>query len=121
MKITRPFLFCLSLVFAGGSLAAAQDAKPSPPKVIQIMREYLKPGKSGMAHDRSEAAFVTASNHAKLQGHYVALNSMSGKSRALYMVRYDSFEAWEKDNKLIDGSPALAAEFDRAVVADGEL
>ena len=121
MKITRPFLFCLSLVFAGGCLSAAQDAMPSPPKVIQIMREYLKPGKSGMAHDRTEAAFITAANHAKLQGHYVALNSLSGKSRALYIVRYDSFAAWEKDSKLMDSNPAINAEFDRAMANDGEL
>jgi hypothetical protein len=121
MKVTRSIVFGMSLIFAGGSLAAAQAAMSSPPKVIQIMREYLKPGKSGMAHDRSEAAFVTAANHAKLQGHYVALNSMSGKSRALYIVRYDSFEAWEKDNKLIDSTPAINAEFDRAIMADGEL
>jgi hypothetical protein len=120
MKIVSPILFGMSLVFAGGSFAAAQDAMSSPPKIIQIMREYLKPGKSGMVHDRSEAAFVTAANHAKLQGHYVALNSMSGKSRALYILRYDSLAAWEKDNKMVD-TPAMSAEFDRALMADGEL
>ena len=51
-------------------------------------------------HDKTEAAFVSTMNKGKLQGHYIALNSMSGKSRALYMTRYPSFEAWENDNKL---------------------
>jgi hypothetical protein len=111
----------MSLAVAGGAVAAAQDATPTPPKVIRIQREWIKPGKSGMAHDKSEAAFVTALNKAKLQGHYVALNSMSGKSRALYITRYPSYEAWEADNKIVEKSPALAAELDRAVVTDGEL
>ena len=46
---------------------------------------------------------------------------MSGKSRALYISRYPSFEAWEKDNKTVGKNAALAAEIDRAGMADGEL
>ena len=121
MSRTRYMLFGMSLALAGGAFAAAQDATSTPPKVISIVREWLKPGKSGMAHDKTEAAFVAATNRAKLQGHYVALNSMSGKSRALYITRYPSFEAWEKDNKTVDKSTALTAEFDHASMADGEL
>lgn len=106
---------------AGGTVAAAQDATASPPKVLQFTRELLKPGKSGAIHDKSEAAFVAASNHGKLQGHYVALDSISGPSRALFMFRYPSFAAMEEDQKIIDKSAALTAEFDRASMADGEL
>ena len=121
MKIT-PVLFGLSLAFAGTGIAIAQDSTPmKPPAVIQITREWLKPGKSGSVHDKSEAAFVAAMNKGKIQGHYIALNSMSGKSRALYIQRYDSYGAWESDNKLIDKNAALAAELDRATLADGEL
>jgi hypothetical protein len=116
-----PILVGMSLALAGGGLAAAQDTAPTPPKVIQIQREWLKPGKGGMAHDKTEAAFVTAVSKGKLQGHYIALNSMSGKSRALYITRYPSFEAWEADNKTVDKSPALTAELDRAATTDGEL
>lgn len=116
-----PILLGMSLALAGGVLAAAQDAAPTPPKVLQITREWIKPGKGGAVHDKSEAAFVSASTRAKLQGHYLALNSMSGKSRALYMFRYPSFAAMEEDQKIIDKSAALTADFDRAVMADGEL
>jgi hypothetical protein len=116
-----PILLGMSLAVAGGTLAAAQDAAPTPPRVIQIQREYLKPGKGGAAHDKTEAAFVTAVSKAKLQGHYFALNSMSGKSRALYITRYPSFEAWEADNKTVDKNPATTAELDRAAMTDGEL
>jgi hypothetical protein len=121
MKIS-PILLGLSLAVAGNAMAAAQDASSAkPPAVISIEREFIKPGKSGLAHDKTEAAFVTALNKGKLQGHYIALNSMSGKSRALYITRYPSFAAWEADNKIVDKDAALGAELDRAAVADGDL
>ena len=118
----RPILIGFCVAAAGSALVAAQDASPiTLPKVIQIQREFIKPGKAGLIHDKSEAAFVATATRAKLQGHYVALNSMSGKSRALFITRYPSFAAWEADNKLVDKSPALTAEFDRELAADGEL
>ena len=58
---------------------------------------------------------------AKWPTHYFALNSMSGKSRALYLTGYDTFAAWEKDNLAVLKDKALSAELDRASVADGEL
>src|SRR3974377_1689325 len=116
-----PILLGLSLAAIGTSIAAAQDATATPPKIIQIAREWLKPGRSGMVHDKSEAAFVAAMNKGKLQGHYVALNSLTGKSRALYITRYPSFAVWEADNKIVEKNTALAADLDRASVSDGEL
>lgn len=121
MKLT-PILFGLSLAITGTGIAAAQDSTPTkPPAVLQITREWVKPGKTGMVHDKSEASFVAALSKSKLQGHYVALNSMSGKARALYLTRYNSFEAWEADNKLVDKNASLGAELDRAAEADGAL
>jgi hypothetical protein len=116
-----PILMGMSLAVAGGVLAAAQDAAPTPPKVLEITREWIKPGKTGAVHDASEAAFVSASSRANLQGHHVALNSISGKARALYVYRYPSFAAMEADQKVIDKSAALTADFDRAASSDGEL
>jgi hypothetical protein len=120
MKLS-PILLGLSVAATATSIAAAQDVTATPPKVIQLTREWIKPGKNGMVHDRSESAFVSLMNKAKLQGHYVALNSMSGKSRALYLTRYPSFAAWEADNKIVEKNAALQADFDRAAVNDGEL
>jgi len=112
----------LTLAVAGVGVAVAQDSgSMKPPAVIQINREWLKPGKGGAMHDKSEAAFVTLMNKSKLQGHYIALNSMTGKSRALYITRYPSFEAWENDNKTLDKNASFAADLDRAEAADGEL
>ena len=117
----RPIL-CISLLAAGVGIAVAQDSSEmKPPAVIQINREWLKPGKSGAVHDRSEAAFVNLMNKGKLKGHYIALNSMTGKSRALYMTSYPSLEAWENDNKIFLSNASLGAELDRAIAADGDM
>jgi hypothetical protein len=119
MTRISPILLGFSIVVAGGALAVAQDA--TPPKVLQITREWLKMGKSISAHDRSGANFVSISARAKQQGHYVALDSMSGKARSLYITRYPSLEAWEKDNNLLWKNTAFTAEMDRAIAAEGEF
>ena len=105
---------------SGGTFVAAQEMA-GPPKVLEITREFIKPGKTGAMHDKSESNFVSAMAKAKWPTHYFALNSMSGKSRALYLTGYDTFAAWEKDNKAIMKDKALSAELDRASVSDGEL
>jgi len=120
MKILSPVVLGLSFAVAGSLLTAAQET-PSKFKVLQITREDTKPGKGGAAHDRTESAFVQAMAKAKFPAHYIALNSMSGKSRSLYLTIYDSFADWEKANKLVDKNAALSAELERDSVADGEL
>jgi hypothetical protein len=46
---------------------------------------------------------------------------MSGRSRALFMMGYPSFAAWEKDNQAMEKNATLSATIDRINVADGEL
>jgi hypothetical protein len=83
-----------------------------PPKVLVIAREFTKPGKDGVMHEKSESAFVNALTAAKWQSHYFAMKSLSGRPRALFLFGYPSFEAWEKDNHAADKNPALAAALD---------
>ena len=116
-----PILLVLSLVAGGSLMAAAQDSTPTVPQVLQITREYIKAGKNGMPHDKTEGVYVAALARAKWPTHYIALNSLSGKSRALYLTSYPSFDAWEKDTAAQAKNAALSAELDRANVADGEL
>jgi hypothetical protein len=123
MSKISPILLGLSLAVAGSSLAAAQDAAttPSIPMVLQITREYVKPYRAGMAHDKTESAFVAAFARAKFPAYYVGMDSMSGKSRALFFTQYASFADWEKATKILEKSPTLGAEIERAGIADGEL
>jgi hypothetical protein len=58
---------------------------------------------------------------AKWPTHYLGMTSLSGKSRALFLTSYASFEAWEKDNAATEKNTALSAALDRAAMADGEL
>lgn len=110
-----------AVTFVCVTAARAQSEATSVPKVLQITREYTKPGKAGQAHEKMEAAFVQAMAKAKWPVHYLALTSLSGKQRALFMTRYPSFEAYEKDGASIQKNAALSAALERASVTDGEL
>lgn len=121
MKKASRCLTGLVIAFVCVTAAQAQSEGTSVPKVLQITREYTKPGKAGQAHEKMEAAFVQAMAKAKWPVHYLALTSLSGKQRALFMTRYPSFEAYEKDGAAIQKNAALSASLERAGVADGEL
>ena len=108
-------------IVLGGSAMVAQDMPAGPPKVLVIEREWVKPGKTDSMHQKTEAAFVNAMTAAKWPTHYFAAQSMSGKPRVLFFVGYPSFEAWEKDNHAMEKNATLAAAWDHAEAADGEL
>ena len=120
MKRITDVLLLASLVVGSFGMAAAQESM-SPPKVLTVTREFVKPGKGGAIHDKAESAFVQAFARAKWPTHYLAMNSVSGKPRVLFLTGYDSFEAWEKDVKAVDKNAALSGALDHAGVADGEL
>jgi hypothetical protein len=112
---------CVGVTFIG--MAAAQESQGGAaiPKILQITREWTKPGKSGVAHEKAEAAFVQAMSRSKWPTHYLAMTSLSGKSRALFLTRYDSYEAWEKDTAAVEKNASLTAALDHAYAADGEM
>jgi hypothetical protein len=118
----------LCFLFVGSTFVStfvsAQDGMGGgtpPPKVLLIQREYLKPGRAGSMHEKTESAFVRAMNAAKWPTHYFAADSLSGPSRSLFFVGYPSFEAMEKDNMAQAKDTSLSTAFDRASIADGDL
>jgi hypothetical protein len=121
--LTGLCLLCTGIGLMGSGMATAQDAQPdlTPPKILVVESEMLKPGMSGMAHQKSESAFVQAMTNAKSPEHYFGASSMSGPSRALFFLAYDSFADWEKSNAAMMNDPTLAPEFDSAMQADGKL
>ena len=90
-------------------------------KFLLIQREYLKPGRTGSMHEKTESAFIRAMAAAKWPTHYFGADSLSGPSRALFFVGYPSFEAMEKDNLAQAKNTTLSAAWDRAEIADGDL
>jgi hypothetical protein len=123
MKTLKGLCVGVLAVAAFGSAAAQgqSSAMMSPPKVLTVTREFVKPGKAGMMHDKTESAFVQAMARAKWPTHYLGMNSLSGKSRSLFFTGYDSFEAWEKDANATQKNAALSAALDHAAVVDGDL
>jgi hypothetical protein len=111
---------CLGIL-AVAALGSAAAQQMTPPKVLTISREFVKPGRSGAIHDKTESAFVQAFTRAKWPTNYFGMNSLSGKSRSLFLIGYDSFAAWEKDAMAIQKNAALAAALDHAGVVDGDL
>jgi len=112
----------LGLALAASALP--QDKAPSgsvSPRLLVIQREFVKPGKSGTAHEKTESAFVQAMARAKWPTHYIAFQSLSGKPRALFFTIYDSYEAWEKDTQAQEKNAVLSAALDRANETDGTL
>jgi hypothetical protein len=124
MKMLASVTSLACIVFSGliadAGIAAAQETM-GPPPVLVIMREFLKPGKSGAVHEKSESQFVQAFSAAKWPTYYLAMTSLSGRPRALFMEGYPTFEAWEKDNHAMQKNAALSATIDRIGVTDGEL
>jgi len=122
MNKFSPILLGLSL--AAGSLPVALQAQSmtgaTAPKYLQVNVEITKPGKGGLAHDKSETAFVQAMAKAKFPIHYTAFNALTGQPRAIYLSSFESFDEFEKANKVFE-APAAAADFERVNVADGEL
>ena len=111
-------------LWGGLGIAIAQEgpATTPPPKVMQIIREFLRTGKGGAAHEKGESAFVQAFTRARSPTRYFAATALTGRPRVLFFVAYDWLEeAWEKDTLATQKNVALSAALDRASANDGEL
>jgi len=104
------------------TVAAAQEAASShsPPKVMQIFVESVKPGK-GAAHEKVEIGWPQAFRKAKWPSHYLAMTSMSGPGEAWFLGGYDSYAALETDQQNVEKTPTLSRELERLSQLDGEL
>jgi hypothetical protein len=110
----------LLVTFSPGAIRAQESAATGPPKVLQIFVESVKPGK-GAAHVKVEAGWPLAFRKAKWPTHYMAMTSMTGPSEAWFISGFDSYAAWEADQKHLEQTPALERELQRLSLQDGEL
>lgn len=121
MRKLSKIVLGVSIAFGCACITGAQEKSAGIPKVLQITREFVKPGKAGMAHEKAESAFVEAMRRAKWPTNYIGMTSLSGKSRALFLTSYESFDAWQKDTDAVAKNATLSGALDRAYMADGEL
>ena len=99
---------------------AQEQAAMSPPKVLRIFREDVKPGK-GAAHEKNETAWAKAFAAGKYPAHSLAATSISGPSEAWFFEGHDSLASVERAEQYIDKNAALRAEVERFAERDGEL
>jgi hypothetical protein len=108
------------LSLGASSLLAQAPPASGPPKVLQIFREEVKPGKI-VAHEKWETGWPRAFAKAGWTTYYLGITSVSGPNEAWFLTGYDSFAAWEKDRANLDNTAALKAEDDRLSQGDGEF
>jgi len=53
----------------------------APPKVLVVTREFLKPGRGGSPHEKTENAFVQALAAAKWPTQYIGADALSGANQ----------------------------------------
>lgn len=113
---------CRALVLiASFALPAGARAQENvPPAVLQIYREELKPGKSA-EHERVEAGWPRAFATAKWPTNSLAAASLTGPNEAWFFIGFDSFAAWEKEQRDLEKNPVLMNEMARLSQVDGEL
>ena len=122
MKLAAGVALLCCVAGVSGVLAMAQEnGSNGPPKVLVINREYTKPGRGGSMHEKTEEGYKAAAKAGKAPYSYLAMTSMSGPDRALFLSGYASFKAWEDESKVADKLPGLGAGLDHAMVADGDL
>jgi hypothetical protein len=108
------------LVIPGGAQTPSPVDEGTPPALLQIEREEVRPGK-GAAHAANEAAWAAAYLKAQSPVQWLGMTTMSGPSEAWFLTAQQSFASLEKDDASIDANPSLRAERDRISAADGEL
>lgn len=122
-KISRsmmlPVMVCAVSVAPLGM--KAQDEGPKgPPKVLYTTREFVKPGK-GMAHVKTEAAMMSAMAAAKSSLYTLAMASITGEPRVVFLSGYDSMADVENQYMTAMKLPGLESKLDALSEEDGAL
>ncbi len=114
-----PLVVCTGFAFAAADARTGQYGQLG--KVLVIEREFTKPGRDGGSHEATEAGFIRRgfwqANKGNIQ--YIALTSLSGNNRALFLSSYASIGAWEAERKATPAAAQVA--MDKAMVSDGDL
>lgn len=120
MKKCLMAMLTLSMMAGMTPLVAQQNGALPAPKMLQIFREMVKPGRNS-AHEKHEMGWPKAYRASKSPAHYLAMTSMTGVNEAWYVSGYDSYEAWETQSKAEQSDATLSAELTRLSAADGEM
>lgn len=120
----------LSLLLAAFTLVApapahAQDQSAAsslqPPTILVLNTEVLKSGGNPFDHQKTEAAFVQTLRSANSPAHYIGLDSLTGRERAVFIHSYDSFADWQHTVGAEMQNASMSDEMSSNVSADDAL
>jgi hypothetical protein len=98
----------LSLTLAGSLAAYAQI---TPPNILNIETLTIKPYAEG-PYDKVASEFPALAKQLKDPMHVLAMESLTGTPRAIYLSGFDSFEALGKNEEWIPGDAAAEAKIE---------
>lgn len=102
----------LSFALAGSLAARAQTpAAPPPPNLLNIETDNVKAYEFAPYNKVAEEYPALSAKH-KQPSHYLALDSITGAQRALYLFDYESYETMQKQGDAFMGDAAVKAAFD---------
>lgn len=84
--------------------AAAQN--PTPPQVLRIIRQTIKPG-AAAEHEKIGANVARGVARAKYPANFLALSSMSGEPETWILESHDSFASVEAASTFVENTPAV--------------
>ena len=111
------FVLAISLLISGFCQVAAQD-RMSPPPVLLIVREDIKPGKMP-AHTQHSASFAQIFGKLQTPSYRIALVPVAGSENdVVYITPLQTFAEMERtqrdtDKKMSAASGAIRSELDR--------
>ncbi|MBZ5569534.1 MAG: hypothetical protein LAN64_17030 [Acidobacteriia bacterium] len=87
---------------------AQAEEMHGPPKILEIIREDSKPGKT-TAHRKHEAMWIQAVVKADPKiPHMLTISSVTGPDEDWFMMGFDNFAQFEKSNEAFESNAALA-------------
>ena len=116
MRQVTCLLGALVFVCTAGPSVLAEG--PGPSKVLRIVREEIKPARTG-AHARAEEAYVRAGAASKMPAYWIGMNAITGPSEAWFFSGYDSYDALEKENDAFNA--AVGKQMDAADEGDAQF
>jgi hypothetical protein len=95
----------LSLALAGTLAAQAQTPAVPPPNILNVETISIKPYTDG-PYDKVASEYPALAKQLKDPMHVLAMESLTGAPRAIYLSGFDSFEALEKNEEWVPGDAA---------------
>src|SRR5260370_35179877 len=89
--------------------AETQTARMGPPKVLQIAREQVKPGKNAL-HEKEEAGWARANANADRPTHWLSVTSLTDPNEHWVPIGLDCSAAWKTKNHDVEKTPAIKAQ-----------